>query len=249
MFWINFIAAAGVAFFICHFTVVVGSPDQNKVVITPFWEGEINESLGLDDLLIEFSDVEEISLKQSWLFAPKSDFKPTGVKVVWKPEELYIFAQLQDIDIISHSTDFNQRLWELGDVFETFIYFKEADVYYEFHVSPNNHLMQLRFGVDLTPDQRRLQLSGSYIVRPVVESSVWIEAARNRWYVLLRIPASTLKPSGFFAAGDTLEFSFSRYDHSHTNKEPVLSSSSDHKELDFHNREDWGILYLESRSD
>ena len=233
-----------IAFFIDHSAAVMSSPAEDNVIRVPLWSHESRKAPDLEDLELEFSKVDVISLKQSWLPASESGFNPTSVKVVWEPEGLYVFALLQDEDIGSRSTHFNQRLWELGDTFETFIYLKGADAYYEFHVSPNNHVMQLCFDVDLTPAQRRLQLPHLFMPRQVIESKVWVETTKNQWHVLLMIPASVLKPSGTFVTGDTLEFSFSRYDCSRHSEEPILSSSSDHAELDFHRRQDWGTLCL-----
>ena len=244
--WINFIAVS-FTLFICHTVVVAGSPSPDKAVSIPLWRYENAEASELNDLIIEFSDIEKISLKQSWLSVPEPGLNPTDVKVVWNSESLYIFARLQDEDIGSSSTHFNQRLWELGDAFEVFIHLKESDVYYEFHVSPNNHVMQLRFDVSLTPAQRRLQLPDLFMPRQVVQSKVWVEASKNQWHALLIIPASVLTSSCIFAADDTLNFSFSRYDYSHVSEEVILSSSSDLNELDFHRREDWGTFRLDGR--
>lgn len=249
MSWISFIILM-VALFINHSAALMSSPAGDKVLRVPLWSYEGRETLDLEDMALEFSKAEAISLKQSWLSASESGgFNPTSVRVVWDTEGLYVFALLQDKDIGSRSTHFNQRLWELGDTFEAFIYLKGADAYYEFHVSPNNHVMQLCFDVDLTPAQRRLQLPHLFMPRQVIESKVWVETTKNQWHVYLMIPASVLKPSGAFVAGDMLEFSFSRYDCSHDSEAPVLSSSSDHEELDFHRREDWGTLCLEGRDD
>ena len=242
------VIAAGFIIFIFHTVTLAGSSAPDAVMSIPLWEYENAEATELDDLVVEFAEIEKISLKQPWLPASESGFKATDVKVAWNPEGLYFFARLQDDDIGSSSTHFNQRLWELGDAFEVFIYLKDSDAYYEFHVSPNNHVMQLRFDVSLTPAQRRLQLPDLFMPRQVVWSKVWVEESENHWYVLLIVPASILKSSGIFVAGDTLEFSFSRYDYSHSSEEPVLSSSSDLKKLDFHRREDWGTLRLEGYS-
>jgi beta-N-acetylhexosaminidase len=217
---------------------------NNKAMNVPLLEYETVESPDLEDLMVQFARIEEIGLKQSWLPTPDSGFNLTDVKVAWNPEGLYVFARLQDEDIFSNSTDFNQRLWELGDVFETFIHLEKSDAYYEFHVSPNNHVMQIRFDVSLTPAQRRLQLPDLFMPEQVVRSTVWVNEAKNQWCVLLVIPASVLKTSGIFVSGDTLNVSFSRYDYNHASKEPILSSSSDFKELDFHRRENWGKLRL-----
>ena len=225
----------------------IDSSAQDEILLgVSFWRNENTELFDLDDLVHKFAKIEEISLKQAWLPELEPDFNPTGVKVAWRPEGLYVFARLQDKNIGSRSTDYNQRLWELGDAFESFFRFKGADVYYEFHVSPNNHVMQLCFDVDLTPAQRQRQLPELFMPKQVVESKVWVEETKSQWYVLLMIPSSAITPSGTFTTGDMLEFSFSRYDSNHAGKEPLLSSSSDHKELNFHCREDWGTLILES---
>lgn len=241
--------AASFTLFICHTIAFADSSSMDKAMNIPLLEYENIESPELEDLTVQFARIKEISLKQSWLTAPESGLNSTDVKVAWNPEGLYVFAQLQDEDICSNSTDFNQRLWELGDAFETFIHLEESDAYYEFHVSPNNHVMQIRFDVSLTPAQRRLQLPDLFMPKQVVRSKVWVNEVENQWYVLLAIPASVLKSSGIFVSGDTLNVSFSRYDYSHASKEPILSSSSDLKELDFHRREDWRTFRLQGSPD
>ena len=200
------------------------------------------ETFDLTELKAEFAQAQEIPLTQSWLAELTPLFQPTVVRVAWRPEALWLLARLEDEDMGSRSSGYNQRLWELGDAFEVFIRFDEADEYYEFHVSPNAHVMQLRFGVDLTPVERRQQLPHLFMPEQVIEPRVWIE--HDHWYALLVIPASVVKPLGEFAAGDKLSFSFSRYDYSEGQEEPTLSSSSQHTELNFHNYADWGTLLL-----
>ncbi len=242
------VIAASFTLFICHTIALADSSSLDKAINIPLLKSDNVESPELEDLMVQFARIEKISLKQSWLTAPDPGFNSTDVKVAWNSESLYVFARLQDEDICSNSTHFNQRLWELGDTFETFIHLEESDVYYEFHVSPNNHVMQICFDVNLTPAQRRLQLPDLFMPEQVVQSTVWLDEVENQWYVLLVIPASVLKPSGVFVSGDTLNLSFCRYDYSHASKEPILSSSSDLEELDFHRREDWEKLRLEGNT-
>lgn len=219
--------------------------DSRDTLAVPFWQSDIGSPSALSVVMQGFAEVKAISLRQAWLAEPEPDLEATEVRVQWDADGLYVLARLEDRSIYSSSTDFNQPLWELGDAFEVFIRFDEADVYYEFHVSPNNHVMQLRFDVDLTPEERRQQFSNSFIDKQLIDSKTWLNAAERHWYVYVSIPASVLKPSGELQAGDTFEFNFCRYDAHLSNEVLLLSSSSNLKELDFHRREDWGSLRLD----
>lgn len=236
-----------VFFISCILIVCSLQPAKSNTLHVPLWEDGNTEGWALTELLDKFAAIEPIELKQAWLPEFEPGFNPTAVWVVWKPEGLFLFARLEDDAINSSSTHYNQRLWELGDVFESFFLFEGAEAYYEFHVSSNNHVLQLRFDLDLTPAQRRLQLPKLFMPEQVIKSQVWVEEDQHQWYVFFMIPHSILKPDGALAAGDSLKFSFSRYDYCSESKEPVLSSSSDHQELDFHRHEDWGTMILKVR--
>ena len=220
--------------------------DARTSLAVPFRQSDMGGTSALSAVVQRFAEVQAISLRQAWLEKPEPDLEATEVRVQWDADGLYVLARMEDQSIYSSSTDFNQLLWELGDVFEVFIQLDEADAYYEFHVSPNNHVMQLCFDVDLTPEERRLQFPESFIDGKMIDSQTWLNAAEDNWYAYLAIPASVLKPSGVLQSGDTFEFNFCRYDANRMNEALVLSSSSHLRELDFHRRQDWGRLRLES---
>lgn len=217
---------------------------QDIMLEVPLWEHGSVKGITLDNIVNTFAEVEPISLKQAWLYELEPSFKPTEVKMAWQQEGLHVFARLEDSDICSSSTQYNQRLWELGDVLEAFLLCNGADAYHEFQVSPNNHVVQLRVDVNLTHTQRLQQLPKLFMPTQVVESKVWVEEDENLWYAWMLIPAAVIKPAGKFASGDVFNFSFCRIDSSADKKRTILSSSSNLRELNFHGREDWGTLRL-----
>ena len=84
-------------------------------------------------------------LQQAWLAKPEEDFTPGIVRVGWRGNSLLVFAELEDANIFTHATADNQRMWELGDTFEMFLQAADSPGYAEFHVTPNNFHLQLRF--------------------------------------------------------------------------------------------------------
>jgi hypothetical protein len=80
------------------------------------------------------------------------------------------------------------------------------------------------------------------IRRPVIETRVRILTARERWHVLAVIPFSVVAHGRRVAAGARWLFSFSRYDYTRGVAEPMLSSTSPHRRLDFHRQHEWGTL-------
>jgi hypothetical protein len=71
-------------------------------------------------------------------------------------------------------------------------------------------------------------------------SKVWVSG--DRWQVFAGIPASLVSGGHTRLSGSCWRFSFSRYDYTRGNPEPVISSSSPHARADFHCKQDWGFL-------
>jgi len=181
-------------------------------------------------------------LGQSWLPAPEADFTPGIVRVGWRGHALCVLAELEDADIFSRATASHQRMWELGDTFEIFLQPAGADGYGEFHVTPPNHRLQLKF-----PDATaRARIPFAELVMPGAgfHSHTWLLSAARRWVVYAEIPAAAIGASGGPLAGTDWRFSFSRYDYIRGRAEPILSSSSPHPVADFHRRQEWGTLRL-----
>lgn len=154
-------------------------------------------------------------------------------------EALYVGASLPDSRIVSLATGPNQAMWELGDTFEMFFQYRPFE-YFELHVTPDNHRLQLKL-----PAGRRIgsgEFSSCLLPDPSFSSRTETDAVG--WNVLAAVPFALLRGSGAAEAGDDYPFSFCRYDYDELPGEPVLSSTSSHSQLDFHRREDWGVLRL-----
>ncbi len=183
-------------------------------------------------------------LGQSWLAEPERDFVPGTVRVGRRHNVLVMLAELTDRDIFSAATGPNQRLWELGDVFEVFLRPETQRAYVELQIAPNNQRLQLRYADEnaLKRARETKSLDGALVGRELFQSNVWAQTPEQKWWVLAMIPADSAceQPGGL--AGSEWRFSFGRYDYTRGRREPVISSSSAHTRVDFHRQEEWGIL-------
>ena len=92
-----------------------------------------------------FAGAEPCALGQAWCAELEPGFAPGQVRAGWRRDSLLVFAELTDHDVHSAATGINQRTWELGDTFEMFLRPDGQEEYFEFHVTPNNYRLQLRF--------------------------------------------------------------------------------------------------------
>lgn len=186
-----------------------------------------------------------LDFRQAWLAEPETDFMPANVRMGWTPEGFGIWAVLQDRDIFNPVTTFNQPAFLAGDVLEIFLRPQGAEAYDEFHISPHNQLFQYRI-----PSSTAFQQSRSGGIRedwlipyPVLESETRIDGTKELWEVFVKIPMAGL---GFppLSPGQIWNFSFCRYDYSRNRENPLLSSSSPYKKINFHEIESWNEFVL-----
>jgi len=188
---------------------------------------------------------DQVELQQAWLAEPSPYFQPTVVRCGWTDEALIVWAQLSDRDIFNEVRGFNQWAFNKGDTFEIFLRPCQQLAYFEFHVTPFNQLLQLRF-----PSAEDFQAHTNdpgyddtcLVFNPVIETRTAIHQQQNLWEVAASIPFAFVVEEGIVGEGSEWLFSFSRYDHSRALPEPVLSSSSPHRECNFHRQQEWGTL-------
>jgi hypothetical protein len=199
----------------------------------------------LDTVRAAFAAAEHCVLRQAWLSAPEKDFTPGIIRVGRHRNSLLLFAELMDADIFSDAKKMNERMWELGDTLEIFLSEESAASYVEFHVTPNNQRLQLRFpGTEALRQAQKANAFDQFLLAGrVFYSQTWMEA--DKWFVYAEIPAMPVCGSHKPLAGTNWRFSFSRYDYVRGRKEPILSSSSPHAKADYHRREEWGTLSFE----
>jgi hypothetical protein len=173
-------------------------------------------------------------MQQAWLEAPEADFLAAAIRVGWTPTSLLVRADLPDRDIFTQATESNQRMWELGDVFEIFLQAADRSEYVELHVTPPNLRLQLYFQSAGKPATR--------LDDGAFASRVKIDSENQRWTVYAEIPARLVSGRDSIHAEESWHFSFSRYDASRDGQRPVLSSTSPHQVLNFHRVHEWGSL-------
>jgi hypothetical protein len=202
-----------------------------------------------ESAVVAFADTQARPLARAWRPEPHPRFRPATARVGWRENALWVLAELEDDDIFNAATTLNQRTWETGDAFEIFLRPEGQDTYYEFHVTPENLHLLLRFpNAEATPRIRAAGAAGAemlkhYLLADVgLRSWTWVEPERGRWTVLAAIDGATLAPAGTIQAGDAWRFSFCRYDYTRGEPEPVTSSTSPHRVADFHDQTAWGRL-------
>ena len=190
-----------------------------------------------------FAPFDSCALRQAWREEPEPNFQAARVRAGWRADALWVYAELDDLDIFNAATHLNDATYQLGDIFEIFVRPATQDTYFEFHVTPENQQLQLRW-----PDALAIANFGGghqsltpYFVEDFLHSQINVQVAHNRWRVLARVPAS-IAQSQSIRAGDVWMFSFSRYDCTRGVKEPVWSSTSPHAVPSFHRQHEWGHM-------
>ena len=187
----------------------------------------------------KFTD-EFVTLNQAWLPAPQPAFRPATVRVAWDDQSLLVSAELHDADIFNPATEFNDLGFTKGDVFEIFLRPLTQSAYYEFHVSPQNQQLQLRF-----PDANAIRsgkIENFFVTHRRLTSQARVDAAKQRWWVDVAIPLDLVQETGPVTPGTRWLYSFSRYDYTRGQTHPVISSSSPHAVASFHRQEEWGTV-------
>lgn len=205
------------------------------------------EEAGWDKIEQAFTGADACSFRQGWLARQEAGLRPTSVRVAWDGTDLLVLAALADDDPFNPITVYNEPSYEHGDVFEVFLRPVDQDPYYEFHVTPANQTFQLRFpSAKAFAEARGKGLPAAWkLASPVMRSRTRVLAGDKRWLAAVRIPVGRVGEKGPTRAGSRWLFSFSRYDYTRGNAQPVLSSSSPHAVCSYHRQEEWGTLVFE----
>jgi hypothetical protein len=194
-----------------------------------------------------FQAVKPCQLLQAWQPEVSSGFAPASVCVGWREDCLLVFAELTDHGIYSYATGINQRVWELGDAFEIYLRPDGQTDYIQLDITPNNHWTQLR--ITSAEALRRAQTANEFagLVLPGnhFRTATWLLPEKNRWFVYAAIPARAVSGGTNLNAKERWYFSFSRYDYTRGDLEPVISSTSPHAQANFHRQQEWGVIQFD----
>lgn len=188
------------------------------------------------------------SLGQPWAASLEKNFRTTNVRLSWSPDALKIHAKLEDNEVVTSAKRDNDRLWELGDVFEIFVKMDGRNDYAELHIAPNGVRMHLKFpgvGGKATPTSEPVPFEQLFVSPPAFRANA--VSSTTGWQVDAEIPASVVGLASF-EAGQILRISFSRYDAA-TDGSRVLSTSAAHPVVAFHRPDEWSRIVLENQSD
>jgi len=195
------------------------------------------ETLSWPEATEAFENAARLPLRQAWQDEPSPELRDGEARVGWNAAGLWVFASLTDDCIVTQATGNNQHLWSLGDVFEIFVRDLAGEEYLELHTDPNGRWLQLRFPSErMFPliKSRQVRLRDLMVTEPLFQTQTRVR--EGGWDVLACVTA--------VRGGRALRASFSRYDYSSVNGQPVLSSSSAHKEVNFHDQSGWIDLQL-----
>lgn len=207
----------------------------------------LSRTFALESGFSEFPSV-ELSLGQSWLEKEQENFRPGHVALYPRKRGLAVIASLKDEDIYSDATTMNQPMWQLGDVFEIFIGAPEQQAYWELHVTPNNHRLQLIWTPQAFISFRNgdSTLADQAIPNTDFLTSVTrINRTENYWQVYIFLPWTSIDLPDLDDL-HTVELAFCRYDSGLAGQPPTLSSTAPFNKINFHLREQWNRISLSS---
>jgi hypothetical protein len=208
-----------------------------------------------DEELLRLHSGEPLFLKPIGTPVPSTSFCGASVRVAHDCCHLYILAQMEDTDIYNRADAMNQKTWMLGDVFEIFLRPESQEAYYEFHLTPENQVLQLRMASEKDfYRQRRVDKKYSFfeqcqISEVILKSRTRIMQDLNQWWVMVSLPLDRISEKKAWEPTDVWRVSFSRYDYTRGVQEPLLSSTSQHLKVDFHDQSCWQRLVFNSARD
>ncbi|MGH8047883.1 MAG: hypothetical protein ACREKL_11605 [Chthoniobacterales bacterium] len=220
---------------------------DSPIAITPLSRTDARD---WDSLRRSFRGKPTLELGQSWLDQREPLFAAGHVRVALSGMSLAIFATLRDRDVFNPVTHFNTPAFAHGDTFEILLQPHGQTAYYEFHITPDATLLQLRWPQPM----RSLALDWSAAADPLLAYKItrWrvrakARLARHGWEVHAEIPLQKIFESDTPWNGSHLLVNFARYDHTRGRIRPVLSATAPLSKPDFHRTAEWQALELRFR--
>jgi len=217
----------------------VHSTIQKFVLAIPRLFRSPEPAMSLDALIPCFAQAPEMLMGQAWKAKLDPHFQPGRVRVGWSEIQaageaaIWIYAALSDRSPANSASEPNERTWQMGDVFEIFVAPGPAGTYHEFHVTPENQTLQLK--IEDYPTQENFEAS------KLAPGPLWSTTFHTPglWHVFASFPVA------LSADQDRGFFSFSRYDYQPDLEAPILSSTSPHRNSNFHKRAEWTAFLLQ----
>jgi len=195
-----------------------------------------------NSILRAFRHAPVLKFDQSWREKRERGFRGGKVRIGWRNDRIYYFADLSDREVVTKARKPNDRMWMLGDVLEIFAGVHGRPGYLEYHTAPNGLPLQLFF-----PDAAALKKTSrpgglNKLMLRDSAAVVHVRRVRTGWQVLGELPAASVwgrQPPGKSLAGQVWDVSFGRYDYPSGDGKPILSSTSPLTLPAYHRREEW----------
>ena len=127
-----------------------GSPGKSSLFFLTAYCPEIGSELKSDTSVQPFcfQNTTRLIMRQYWLGKGAFPHEGGHAFIGGSSTSLSFYVFMNDSHIFSHATADNQKMWTLGDVAEIFVKpGGSRDDYWEFHVTPNNFLMDMKIKV------------------------------------------------------------------------------------------------------
>lgn len=191
------------------------------------------------------------ALAQSWLACPGPRFRPGRVWTAHSSSALFVTAELEDDDIANSARSERQPTWATGDVFEIFLRPQGQDAYFEFHITPENFTLRVRFPSTayFQAMAERFPSDPAWVfdlsLPPTAfTSATRVQPAARRWTAAAVIPFSTVLENGETSPSRPWLASFCRYDTTRGLPDAELSSTSPYPQPHFHDQSHWRELHF-----
>lgn len=198
-----------------------------------------------DSSIVVPSRIEEavpVTFRQTWLPENDPGFLAGVVRVARDSDMLIVAAELPDEHVFTEVRPGIPWLWELGDVFEIFLFRPGDDFYSELHVAPDGRTAHLRIPLDRAADLRSGAAGPADFV---TDASCFTAVAKTEppgWKVMAHIPVGAISRGGPIVPGEQWRASFCRYDADPHRPSPILSSTSSLVRENFHEIACWNRL-------
>jgi hypothetical protein len=170
-----------------------------------------------------------LPLGQAWQAQTDPRLAPGEAFLGVQGDWLVFYGKVRDEKPANPARRLNELGYTMGDVLEIFVRDDRGPLYYEFHVTPENQRLQLRF-----PDAQSLRggkpVETWTVADDIFESATQIAPGQDGWELLLRTDLARL----FGSRPKRIHFLIGRYDYQPGQPKPVLSSSAPLTECNFH---------------
>jgi hypothetical protein len=196
----------------------------------------------------KYADCQPLPFFQWWLGEDMQPSETATARIGYNDVGLCFYVSMHDSHIFSHSTADQQKMWTLGDVCEAFVKPgpTERSDYWEVHVTPNGHLMDIH--IPNREDFQKGRVTWDDVIAPSSGATYTVNCAEGKhWAVELTIPWSAFSLSAPPSSSAGWSVAVCRYNINNENNMRdgrELSATARFRKLSYHRHEEFSLLYF-----